>query len=53
MIQVYQKGRMLILSDTMQPRPRFPSLSKRKDANSQLDGEGMPGVGKFIKKEGC
>ena len=51
--QVYQEGRMLILSFD---HPLFwfvASLSRRKDANSQLSTVVLWVWVKSIKKEGC
>ena len=51
--QVYQEGRMLILSRHVTDRRIVASLSRRKDANSQLIARSRIGVAKSIKKEGC
>ena len=51
--QVYQEGRMLILSQTAGYPQVLSSLSRRKDANSQPRSNGITCGSKSIKKEGC
>ena len=44
---------MLILSSVLRLVGCSPSLSRRKDANSQLENDVTPCSVKSIKKEGC